>query len=129
MSQGQSDSRSNHSRRKMCRGGPNELGHLFGESFFDRLHRILGEMHRVSLCLPSYLIELFGWNPNPYQWMRVASRGNAVVRYANLWHTMKKRRQIDSNVMFYVYFDMIMYIVEHMSHITAQTVETYQEIV
>jgi hypothetical protein len=34
--------------------GPNELGHLLGESIFDRLYRGPGERNRVSLCLASY---------------------------------------------------------------------------
>jgi hypothetical protein len=47
MPQGGSASPINHSHGKMRRGGPNELGHLFGESFFDRLHRILGERNEI----------------------------------------------------------------------------------
>jgi hypothetical protein len=44
---------------------------------------------------------------NDYQWMRETNRGNAVVWYANLWNTPKKRRKIDNNVTFYAYFNMV----------------------
>jgi hypothetical protein len=67
----------------MCRGGPNELGHIFGKSVFDRLHRIPGERHGVSLSWLLILIALVGWKePGDYQCLRTTSRGNAVVRYA-----------------------------------------------
>jgi hypothetical protein len=50
------------------------------------------------------LITLVGWkDPGDYQCLRTTSRGNVVVRYANLWHTTNRRRQINKNVTFYVY--------------------------
>jgi hypothetical protein len=103
---------------KCVRGGPNELGHIFGESIFDRLHRGLGERHIVSLLLASYFdctSRMVGTKLLPMY--ENNSRGNVVARYANLWHTPNKRRQTYNNVTFYVYFDTIRYIIEHTPHI------------
>jgi hypothetical protein len=60
-----------------------------------------------------------------YQCMRTTGRGNMVAWYANLWHTPNKRRKTDNNVTFYVYFDVIRYIIEHTPCIKAEMVETY----
>jgi hypothetical protein len=54
MSQGRGVDQCNRSHGKVCRGGPNELGHISGKSFSDRLHRSLGERHRISLFLTSH---------------------------------------------------------------------------
>jgi hypothetical protein len=75
------------------------------------------------------LITLVGWQDHgDYQWMRASIRGNGSTRYANLWNTKNKSRQIDNNVTFYVYFDTIRYIIEHTPRIIAQMIETYQDI-
>jgi hypothetical protein len=57
---------SDHSDKKLHKGGPNELGHISGKLVFDRLHKILGERHGVSLCLDSH--------PDRTSWMEGAWR-------------------------------------------------------
>jgi hypothetical protein len=52
--QGISIGRSNHNHKKMLKGGPNELGHIFGESVFEKLRRGPGERKIVSLFPASY---------------------------------------------------------------------------
>ena len=84
------------------------------------------EFHYAWLLI---LIALVGWKePFYYQCMRTTNIGNMVPWYANLWHTPNKRRKTYNNVTFYVYFDTIMYIIEHTPRITTKMVETYQDI-
>jgi hypothetical protein len=40
--------------KKCSERGPNELGHILGESIFDRLYRGPGKGYRISLCLSCY---------------------------------------------------------------------------
>jgi hypothetical protein len=66
--------------------------------------------------------------PGYYQHMCTSGRGNLARRYANLWHTMIKRRQNDTNATFYVYLENITHLVAHTSCISTETVETYKDI-
>jgi hypothetical protein len=123
ISQRQSVNHSNNRCRKVHRGGPTELGHIFGKSIFDRLHRIPRERPKFHYSWLLILIALVGWKEiGDYHCMRTTSKGNATTQYANLWNTTNKRIQIYNNVTLYVYFNMIRYIIEHTLRITAQMV-------
>jgi hypothetical protein len=60
--------------------------------------------------------------------MGTYGRGTMVAWYANLWNTPNKRIKNETNVTFFVYFDTIRYLIEHMPHISGGTVETCKEI-
>jgi hypothetical protein len=60
--------------------------------------------------------------------MRTIGRGNVVARYDNLWHMPNKRRKHHNIVTFFLYFDTIMYLIEHTLGITTEKVETYKDI-
>jgi hypothetical protein len=75
------------------------------------------------------LIALVEWKePGYYQHMRTSNKGNLAGIYDNLWNTMIKRRQKNTNATFYVYLENITHLISHTSCISTETVETYKEI-
>jgi hypothetical protein len=51
------------------------------------------------------------------------------VRYANLWHTVHKERQLDNNITFYIYKEVIRQCIQDTPCILPQVVEAYKEVV
>jgi hypothetical protein len=76
------------------------------------------EFHYAWLLI---LVALVRWKePTYYQSMHTSGSHTLARRYTNLWHTTLKRRQIETNIVFFTYLDYITWIVTHTPHILAE---------
>jgi hypothetical protein len=60
--------------------------------------------------------------------MGYAKKSYLAARYVNLWHTTHKERQLDNNIMFHVYKEIIWTSIQNTPSILPHVVEAYKGI-
>jgi hypothetical protein len=81
------------------------------------------EFHYAWLLI---LIAMVGWKePAFYQRMRVSGHNTYVAIYANSCHSTIKRRNTDTNIVFYSYFQFISKVVEATVQIFEEAIIAY----
>jgi hypothetical protein len=84
------------------------------------------EFHYAWLLI---LIALVAWRePEDTQFLGAMKKPCLAARYVNLWHTVHKERQLDNNIMFYVYKEVIQMSIQNTPCILPQVVEAYKGI-
>jgi hypothetical protein len=72
------------------------------------------------------MIVFTAWEePEDAQFLGLRSTPCLAAKYQNLWYTSNKRRQIDTNVEFFLYGERIQHCIRNTTRISQQVVDTY----
>jgi hypothetical protein len=63
------------------------------------------------------------------QFLSTTNKPCLAARYANLWHIVHKERQLDNNIDFYIYKEVIRESIQKTPRILPQVVEAYKPVV